>query len=108
MIFKYVKELFAGRTPRVRKSHCAICHREMTFHNYEVWGNCCRYCNGRASMVARGFMTQRESDRALWTRMGEPETEIWTVDGVEYYKRPDGRLELAVSLNVADNLVPHD
>lgn len=93
MRYTHANQLFRdGARPKVRKSHCFLCHNELRFHSHETYGNACRECNGRATYVARGFLTPEESDRKLLMRMTDLSQEIWTIDGVEYYKNPDGTL----------------
>jgi len=96
MIYKHVSQLFTNSDHRIIKSHCFLCHRPMTI-NKPVRGNCCIDCDHRASRVSKYIITEQQSDRELSRLMGELDVETWIIDGVEYYKHPDGLLELTSS-----------
>ena len=98
-------QLFQGGTrQRVVKSHCCLCHRRIGGGNAggprrkETLGNCCVQCNHRTSLVGRYLIGQAESDLMLAMITEEPETELWAIDDVPYWKHPDGRLEPAETL----------
>lgn len=88
----HADDIFKDGTHSVEKSHCFLCHHEIYHPNKEHKGNCCSHCNNRASKVARGIITERDSDYMLKVRKCDLEVELWKIDGVEYTKYPDGTL----------------
>lgn len=90
---KHTDDLFCdGAQQVVVKSHCSICHNKMKHPNKRTLGNCCVQCNHRANNVARGIMSEKESDFMLMYLMSDLQEERWSIDGVEYIKRPNGEL----------------
>lgn len=88
----HIREIFhEGKKPTVVKSHCCLCHREMEIEK-KLRGNCCWQCNGRASRVAKCAITEAESDSELRRLSVDLEVETWWIDGVPYYKYPNGTL----------------
>jgi len=96
MTYKHVSQLFTNSDHRIVKSHCFLCHRPVTI-NKPVRGNCCIDCDYRASRVSKYIITEEQADRELSRLTEEFDVETWTIDGVEYYKHPDGLLELTSS-----------
>lgn len=88
---KHVSQLFVGTDHRITKSHCFLCHTPMT-PNKEVRGNCCHVCDQNAKKVSKYEMTPEDSDFMLLRRMRDLEVEEWNIDGVDYYKHPNGTL----------------
>lgn len=83
----HVDDLFKdGKTQSLVKSHCFICHKELPKIDKEVRGNACGGCNNRASKVARGLLSEKESDFLLKYELRDLEEETWLIDGVEYIK----------------------
>jgi len=90
----HIKELFVGTDHRIIKSHCFICHQKINIINKEHRGNACIECNARANKVARGLLTEKESDLLLKYQLRDLEEEVWQIDGIYYKKFPNGSLEL--------------
>jgi len=91
-VFTHIKELFDGQAPKIVKSHCFLCHKEIRLVNHKRRGNCCLECDFRCARVAREILSQKESDRELMALVAEPVDEVWLIDGVEYIKKPNGKL----------------
>lgn len=89
---EHVDQLFHdGKTPKVEKSHCCLCHRKLK-RNKLVRGNFCIQCEGRCNQVARGLLSERDADSLLRYMSQDLEEEVWLIDGVQYRKRPNGDL----------------
>lgn len=89
----HVNQLFTdGKSQKVVKSHCCICHKKLDIINKEVRGNACGTCNNRADKVARDVISEKDSDFLLKYQLRDLEEETWWIDGVEYIKSPNGEL----------------
>ena len=89
----HTDQLFCGRKEKVVKSHCCLCHNEMTTINKEHRGNCCVHCESRANHVSKGIITERESDHKLLMLSTDLQEETWWIDHTAYTKFPDGKLK---------------
>lgn len=92
MGYTHIDELFQGRTHEITKSHCCICHHKIISPNKQTKGNCCSTCNNRANLVARGLLTESDSDLYLKYLISDLQEEEWIIDGVTYLKEPNGNL----------------
>lgn len=88
----HTDQLFKENSPKIEKSHCFLCHNEIRTPNKSLKGNCCSHCNNRASKVARGIISKRDSDYMLLMRKSDLQVETWIIDGVSYTKYPSGDL----------------
>lgn len=89
----YARDLFKdGRTPSVVKSHCCLCHQKLWVINKKLRGNFCATCSNRADRVAKGIITEEQSDYALWMREVPREYEEWIINGVPHIKTPQGEI----------------
>jgi hypothetical protein len=88
---KHISQLFNGTDHRIIKSHCFLCHRELT-PNKKIRGNCCVECDYRAGKVGKGLISEELADAQLEAITQKLEYEEWNIDGEDYVKYPSGRL----------------
>lgn len=89
--YRHTTELFNGTEHHIIKSHCFLCHRQMT-PNKKVRGNACYVCDQRAKRVSKYSITEEQSDFELSIYSQDLEMETWNIDGEDYYKYPNGKL----------------